>query len=87
MILEGAPMKAIKISTRVGEDRTIHLQLPPETPEGLAEVIVLVPDQSQSTHAKVLLGISREWRSANAQRRSQEEIDRTLAEERSGWDS
>lgn len=79
-------MKAIKLSATVGRDRTLFLQLPTETPEGLAEVIVLVPDgRSQSTHVDTLLENAARWRSENSSRRSKQSIDQALREERSSW--
>ncbi len=73
-------MKAIRISATVGRDRTLVLQLPTETPEGMAEVIVLVPDPSpESTDLDGLLRSVDEWRSRHPDRRTKESIDRELA--------
>jgi hypothetical protein len=81
-------MKAIKISTTVRRDRTILVQLPTETPEGLAEVIVLVPDSgAEFTDVEKMLKSASAWRARNPQRRSKEAIDRALNDERDLWDS
>jgi hypothetical protein len=42
-------MRAIKLTTHVSEDRTLHLQLPEDVQEGPAEVIVLVPEGARSS--------------------------------------
>ena len=47
---------------------------------------MLVPDV-KSTDVDVVLGIATQWRSQNGQRRSQADIDSSLVEERSAWDS
>ena len=81
-----SPMKAIRISATVGRDRTLVLQLPTETPEGMAEVIVLVPEsRPESTDLDRLLRSADEWRSRHPERGTKESIDRELAEERAAW--
>ncbi|MCC6624920.1 MAG: hypothetical protein IT385_26975 [Deltaproteobacteria bacterium] len=64
------------------------LQLPSETPEGTAEVIVLVPDaRAGATDVDALLATAAAWRSKGSVRRSKEEIDQALREERVTWDA
>ena len=79
-------MKAIKISANVGRDRKLVLHLPKETPEGLAEVIVLVPEgRIDSTDVDALIRNAAEWRTHHPVRRTKEAIDEELGEERANW--
>jgi hypothetical protein len=78
-------MRAIKLQTRVPHDRTLSIQLPDDVEEGLAEVIVLVPDRRPRKSLSLqefLTELSRHRRSA----RSQEDIDAELRRERESWD-
>ena len=77
-------MNAVKREVVIGKDRRIVIDLPPDTPEGPAEVIVLV-HEPPPTSARALLEDADEWRARSPYRRSKEEIDRYLEEERASW--
>lgn len=83
-IAEVTAVRAIKLSATIGGDRTVVLKLPGDVPEGSAEVIVLVPDEP-ATDVEGLLRVAAEWREKHPRRRTKEEIDRYLAEERASW--
>jgi hypothetical protein len=74
-------MKAIRLEARVGHDRTLVLQRPPETPEGAVEVIVLVPETRSDT-TDFLEHLAR-----HTPGRSKAAIDEALRDERHAWDS
>jgi hypothetical protein len=77
-------MRVIKLQAYVQKDHTVSLRLPDDVGEGPAEVIVFVRDlASKPTHS---LGdfLARLQRSPR-QRRSREEIDRYLEQERQAW--
>jgi len=83
---EGEAMRAIKLSATVGRDRTLVLQLPQGTPEGNAEVIVLVSETlADSTDVEGLLRNVESWRARHPARRSKEEIDHDVEAERASW--
>jgi len=82
-------MHAVKLKTRIGPDHRIELRVPNELPEGEAEVILLVPDRSPQKEAEQRRYLEEFFLSVDASerpRRSKEEIDRYLAEERASWD-
>ncbi len=80
------PMHAIKIQVIVPENRELKITLPPKVPPGSAEVIVLVPEQeAKGSNVTEVLRLVDEWRATHPGRRSKEEIDRYLEEERASW--
>lgn len=79
-------MNAIKLQVVVPESRELKITLPPEVPPGAAEVIVLVPEQEpRGSNVEAILHLVDEWRAKHPGRRSKEEIDRYLEEERASW--
>lgn len=44
--MEAVRMQAFKLKGRVNSDRTLHLILPENSPEGPVEVIVLIEEES-----------------------------------------
>ena len=79
-------MNAIKLQVVVPESRELKITLPPEVPPGVAEVIVLVPEQEpKASNLDAILRLVEEWRRKHPGRRSKEEIDRYLEEERASW--
>jgi hypothetical protein len=79
-------MRAIKLQARVEKDHTVSLRLPEDVGEGPAEVIVLVPDlKAKSAHS--LGDFLARLPLLTRQRRSREEIDRYLEQERQAWES
>ena len=79
-------MEAYKLKVAIPEDRV--LRLPDDVPTGPAEIIVLSEGAvTQPTDVEGLLRLGDEWRAKHPHlRRSKEEIDRYLAEERASWD-
>jgi len=79
-------MRAIRLVGRVGTDGTLSVSLPPDVPEGPAEVIVMIPDGAQGAGNGALDAFLQNLRQSDRHVRSKEEIDRSLAAERSAWD-
>ncbi len=79
-------MRAVKVSSEIGSDHTLQLQLPEDIGEGPAEVIVLVADPAPAESAKSQPGTLDEFLAGpGVDRRfirSQAEIDDYLREER-----
>ena len=78
-------MRAIKLQAQVPQDRTLSIKLPDDVDEGLAEIIVLVPEARHPRSLSV-----EEFLAELAERphrtRSKEEIDADLLEMRQSWD-
>jgi len=53
-------MRAIKLKAEVGPDRHIELDLPPEIPPGVVEVIILVNEAASRRPASSLRELSEE---------------------------
>ena len=79
-------MRAIRLAGRVGADGTLTVTLPPDVPEGPAEVIVLLPDGGSRAGNDTLDAFLHDLRQSDRRVRSKEDIDRSLAAERSAWD-
>jgi hypothetical protein len=86
-------MHALKLTAIIDSSRRVELRLPSDTPEGKAEVIVLVGehDAVDSTSASAEVDESLEQLFAAIDRMprkrlTKDEIDRYLAEERASWD-
>jgi len=78
-------MQAYKLNVTIAEDRVV--KLPSDLPTGPAELIVLVPErESEGSNVEAMLRLIDEWRVKHPGRRSKEEIDRYLEEERASWD-
>jgi hypothetical protein len=75
-------MKAIKVRVAVGRDHKIVVDVPADTPEGMAEVIVLVPERSDPLVDLTALLADFGTRPGG---RTKAEIDSELAAERAGW--
>ena len=79
-------MNAVKLQAVVSENRELKITLPPEVPSGAVEVIVLVPEpEPKGSDVESMLRLVEEWRAKHPVRRSKEEIDRYLEEERASW--
>jgi hypothetical protein len=77
-------MQAYKLNVTIAEDRVV--KLPSDLPTGPAELIVLVPEREpEDSDIEVMLHLIEEWRAKHLGRRSKEEIDRYLEEERASW--
>jgi len=86
-------MNAVKRQVVVGKDRRIVVELPSDAPVGPAEVIVLMRAEEEQEagdepmDVEAFLNEIEEWRAAHPEyRRSKEDIDRELAEERASWE-
>jgi hypothetical protein len=79
-------MQAIKLRAEVGTDRHIELDLPPEIPQGTVEIIILYGEPPSGPPASSLRAFSEEIDKLPHSRRTKEEIDRYVAEERASWD-
>lgn len=79
-------MRVIKCAVTIGEDHTLHVQLPADVPPGPAEVTVEIPEHSDEGSApEGMLNFldtlkDRPWRL-----RSKAEIDAELRELRDSW--
>lgn len=79
-------MYAIKLNTQIREQKQITLDLPPDTPSGKAEVVVLIePDEATAAPAMSLREFSAWIKQQPPSGRSREEIDAQIAEERDSW--
>lgn len=78
-------MSAVRIQVVVPEDRKLTISLPQHIAPGRAEVIVLTASPGLGPSAPALLDLVDAWRARYPHRRSKEEIDRYLAEERNSW--
>jgi hypothetical protein len=80
-------MRAIKLKAHITADHRLEMILPDDVPEGEAEVIVLSPEP----HDKVAMpenyldAFFRDLENTAIPRRSKEDIDRSLQEERDSW--
>ena len=75
-------MKALKYQVKIGRDHRVVVELPAETPEGMAEVIVLVPERSEPRPGLAALLADFMTRTGG---RTREELDLELAAERASW--
>ncbi len=79
-------MRAIKLTAQISTEHTLHLQLPADVPPGMAEVIVLYPEAPVSDKPRSLEEFMRRLQKADVPRRTKEEIDRYIEEERDSWE-
>ncbi|MCU0836311.1 MAG: hypothetical protein MUC77_18065 [Chromatiaceae bacterium] len=79
-------MQAIKMKAEVGPDRLIELDLPPEIPPGVVEIIILVNEASSRPPASSLRELSEAIEKLPHSGRTKEEIDRYIAEQRASCD-
>lgn len=76
-------MSAVRLHVVVPEDRQLTVRLPQQVKPGDAEMIILTP--AGKGGAAALLDLVDAWRAANPARRSREDIDGDLAEDRTSW--
>jgi len=79
-------MQSIKLTAQVGPDHRIELDLPPEIPQGVVEIIVLAGEVPLAPPSPSLREFFEEIDKLPHARRTKEEIDGYLAEERASWD-
>ena len=78
-------MRAIRVQSQMGKDRTLHIHLPSDVEEGPVEVIVLVPEPAPPKHHS-LEDFLASLKQAPQLGRSKEEIDSYLADQKEAWD-
>ena len=83
-------LHTIKLKAVVDKSQQLHLQLPPDTPVGEAEVIVLVTPAAPDANAAPMASLREFFAELDARPqthpRSREEIEAQIAEERASWD-
>ena len=85
-------LHTIKLKAVVDKSQQLHLQLPPDTPVGEAEVIVLVTPAAPAAAAAnaapmaSLLAFFAKLDAEGRPRLSAEEVDLWIEEERNAWD-
>lgn len=79
-------MRAIKLHAQVSPEHTLSLQLPADVPPGMAEVIVLYPETPATGKPRSLEEFMQHLQEVDIPRRTKEEIDRYLEEERNSWE-
>ena len=83
-------LHTIKLKAVVDKSLQLHLQLPPDTPVGEAEVIVLVTPATATVSAAPMASLREFFAELDARPqthpRSREEIESQIAEERASWD-
>lgn len=82
-------MRAIKLKSRVSSDHRLNVQLPEDVPEGEAEVIVLVSEREEEVAVRQQTALKEFFAHLDRlsiPRRTKEEIDRYLDEERASWE-
>ena len=81
-------MPTFTLQGRVTPDRRLEVQLPPEVPEGDAEVTLSVEDQHVpplGSPERILAFLEELHRNPHHTYRTKEEIDRYLQQERDSW--
>ena len=76
----------IKIKAHINSSHRIEIQLPADTPEGDADVIVMIPSPSSPKERGLRAFFDDLDRHPPQRCYSKEEIDAYLAEERASWD-
>lgn len=83
-------LHTIKLTAVVDKSQQLHLQLPPDTPIGEAEVIVLVTPAAPAANTAPMTSMREFFAALDARPqsnpRSREEIEAQIAQERSSWD-
>lgn len=79
-------MQAIKLTTYISKNHHLELDLPDDTPEGAAEIIVLVQDAPNPASEESLRDFFKALDASPRPRMSAEEIDLYIDETRNSWD-
>ncbi len=79
-------MHTLKIKAHIDSSHRIEIQLPIDTPEGDADVIVMIPSPYSSKEKGLRSFFDNLDRHPAQRLYSKEEIDAYLAEERASWD-
>lgn len=80
-------MHTIRLTAQITHDRHLEIVLPESIPEGEAEVVVLIKDSQEQAAAQAdyLSVFFDNLENTGILRRSKEEIDRFLEQERADW--
>ena len=82
-------LHTVKLKAVIDQSQQLHLQLPPDTPNGEAEVIVMVTPDTLAGSAAPKASLAEFFAKLDADPRprlSAEEVDRWIEEERNAWD-
>ena len=82
-------LHTVKLKAVVDQSQQLHLQLPPDTPAGEAEVIVMVTPAAPAANPAPMASLLAFFAKLDADGRprlSAEEVDRWIEEERNAWD-
>ena len=79
-------MHTLKIKAHIDSSHRIEIQLPADTPEGDADVIVMIPSPSFPAEQGLRAFFDDLDRHPPQRRYSKEEVDAYLAEERASWE-
>ena len=75
-------MRQIKLIGTIDSEHKLSAEMPSDVPAGSAEIIVLVRDRPVIGRSKTLSEFMTHLRKADIPRRSKEEIDRFIEQER-----
>ena len=81
-------MPTFTLRGRITADRRLEVQLPPDAPEGEAQVTVAIEDQQtppRGSKEQILAYLDELHRKGLHTYRTRDEIDRYLREERNSW--
>jgi hypothetical protein len=80
-------MRATKLKAHISADHRLEITLPDDVPEGEAEIIVLSPEpcDTAAKQQDYLDAFFMDLENAAVPRRSKEDIDRLIQEERDNW--
>jgi hypothetical protein len=82
-------LHTVKLKAVIDQSQQLHLQLPPDTPSGDAEVIVMVTPATLAANPTPMASLREFFAKLDADGRprlSAEEVDRWIEEERNAWD-
>ena len=79
-------MHTLKLKAHIDSRHRIEIQLPSDTPEGDAEVIVMIPSAPSPAEPGLRAFFDDLDRHPAQRRYSREEVDAYLAEERASWE-
>jgi len=80
-------MHTLKLTAKITHDRHLQIVLPDDIPEGEVDVVVLIKDSQAQPAAQenYLNTFFNDLENSDIPRRSKEEIDHFLEEERADW--
>ncbi|MFZ4703868.1 MAG: hypothetical protein ACOYMG_27805 [Candidatus Methylumidiphilus sp.] len=78
-------MRNIRLKAHITHDHRLECEVPPDLPEGMADVIVLWHEPSKPQEGS-LRDFFKELDASPQTRMTKEEIDKYLEDERNSWD-